>query len=73
MQTQETASSPLVRPLISDHEAHKQIAPSLSYRTWVQLRLDGKIPYLKAGRRVLVNVEKAREALESNFTVNPNN
>ena len=33
------------------------------------MRHDGKIPFLKVGRRVLINVEKARDAIEANFTV----
>lgn len=69
MSDQLTASPPIVSPLLSDAEAHKLVAPSLGFRTWVQLRLDGKIPFMKVGRRVLVNVDKAREALESSFTV----
>jgi len=59
----------IASPLLSDTEAHKLIAPSLCYRTWVQMRHDGKIPFLKVGRRVLINVEKARDAIEANFTV----
>jgi hypothetical protein len=31
--------------------------------------LDGKIPFMKVGRRVLINVDKARAAFEEAFTV----
>lgn len=69
MREHDTSSPPIASPLLSDREAHKRIAPSLSFRTWVQLRLDGKIPFVKVGRRVLVNADKAREAIEARFTV----
>ena len=41
-----------------------------SLRAWNDWRAKGYYPYIKVGKRVWVNPEEARKALEARFTIN---
>lgn len=56
---------------LSKKELQKKLGVSLpTISRWMR---DGKIPFLKIGKRVLFDPQKVEEHLDKNFTVTTNN